>query len=147
MNPNCPGVRSAFKPGPSRGRATASNGFTLVSAIFLMVVLVVLGGSVVTLSAVQHSTSAVRIQSVRATFAARAGLEWAIRRTGSGAGCNGLLVLGSMTVDVACSSVNHTLNGDSRAYVVATATATATGVNWGGTDYVSRQLQAKVLGP
>lgn len=129
----------------SPGLARGASGFTLVSAIFLMVVLVVLGASVVTLSAVQHSTTAVRIQSVRATFAARAGLEWAIRRIGAGAGCSDAFSLGSIDVVVACSSVNHTLNAGSRAYVVATATATSGA--WGGTDYVSRQLQTKVLGP
>lgn len=126
------------------GRAR-TGGFTLVSAIFLLVVLVVLGVTVVTLSAVQHSTSAMRIQSLRAHYAARAGLEWAIRRIGATQACNGNLDIGSTAVAVACTQSAHTLDGVARSYY--TVTATATSGNWGGTDYVSRQLQAKVLGP
>lgn len=121
-----------------------SHGFTLVSAIFLLVVLVVLGSSIVTLSAVQHTTSAVRIQSLRAHYAARAGLEWAVKRVGASASCGGSFPLGSVDVTVTCASVVHDLGGN-RSFSVATATATS-GV-YGSVDYVSRQLEAKVLSP
>ena len=51
-------------------------GFSLISTIFILVVLASLGGYIAKLSSVQHMTSALSVQSARAWFAARSGLEW-----------------------------------------------------------------------
>ncbi len=53
-------------------------GFAIVAAIFLLVVLAALGAFMVTFSNTQHLTSAQDVQGSRAYWAARAGLEWAI---------------------------------------------------------------------
>ena len=53
-------------------------GFSIVSAIFLLVVLSLLGAMMVTFSTVQHTTAAQDIQGSRAYWAARAGAEWGI---------------------------------------------------------------------
>ncbi|BCB25401.1 hypothetical protein SKTS_02870 [Sulfurimicrobium lacus] len=52
-------------------------GFTMVSAIFLLVVLAALGAFMLTFSSVQHTTATTDIQGSRAYQAARAGIEWA----------------------------------------------------------------------
>lgn len=55
-----------------------ARGFTLVSAIFLLVVIAALGAFAVTVSTTQHQTSAMDVQGARAYQAARAGIEWGV---------------------------------------------------------------------
>ena len=52
-------------------------GFSLVSAIFLLVVIAALGTFAVTLSTTQHQSAAMDVMGSRAYQAARAGIEWA----------------------------------------------------------------------
>lgn len=56
-------------------------GFTMVSAIFLLVILAVLGAFMLNFSAVQHTTAATDLEGSRAYQAARAGIEWAAFQT------------------------------------------------------------------
>lgn len=58
---------------PRRG----SGGFTLVSVVFILVVLTALGAGLANVSMRQQMGSAAEIESARAMQAARAGLEWA----------------------------------------------------------------------
>ncbi len=51
-------------------------GFSLVPALFLLVVLAALGAVAVRLSAVEHQTVVLALQSSRAYAAAQAGVEW-----------------------------------------------------------------------
>lgn len=51
-------------------------GFAMVSALFIVVVLAVLGAAVASISVRQHVASAVELNAARAYQAARAGLEW-----------------------------------------------------------------------
>lgn len=53
-------------------------GFTIVSAIFILVILSLLGLAMVTVNAVMQTTSAQSTQGVRAYYAAKSGLEWAV---------------------------------------------------------------------
>ena len=57
------------------------NGFTIVQAIFILVVLALLGTYMVRLSTVQQSTTTQALLQARAYQAARAGLEWGIAAT------------------------------------------------------------------
>jgi len=130
---------------------TRSRGFTLVSAIFLMVVLVVLAVSLVSLGTVQHMTSAQLLQSVRANYAARAGVEWAIARAGAGGCVTGPAfglggALSSFSVSVACTRTDHAVGAATpQAYYVVDVVAESG--PYGSPDFVRRQAQAKVLGP
>lgn len=54
-----------------------ARGFTLVSVIFIVVVLAALGAAITKVSTRQHLGSAAEVESARALQAARAGLEWA----------------------------------------------------------------------
>jgi MSHA biogenesis protein MshP len=53
-------------------------GFTIVSAIFILVVLAALGAAILTVSTSQQIGSALDVQGSRAYHAARAGLEWGL---------------------------------------------------------------------
>jgi MSHA biogenesis protein MshP len=78
-------------------------------------VLVVLGVSLVTLGSVQHTTTAQQLQSVRAYYAARAGVQWAAAQAGAGgcpAGPTAVALPGDLsgfTVSVRCSMSSHDL--------------------------------------
>jgi MSHA biogenesis protein MshP len=54
----------------------AQSGFSIVTAIFLVVVLAALGVFILTVTGVQQSSQALDVQGVRAYQAARAGIEW-----------------------------------------------------------------------
>jgi MSHA biogenesis protein MshP len=61
-----------------RIRVSTIRGFSLISAIFLLVVLAGLGVAMVSISTVQNTSSALDIQGVRAYQAAKAGIEWGL---------------------------------------------------------------------
>lgn len=127
-------------------------GFTLISAVFLMLVLVVLGVALVTMSAVQHTTSAQAVQSARGNYAVRAGVEWAIAQANTiGVGCPaGPTTFGlggwldTFTVSVSCAATMHTIAGTGQSYYVVDVTAQSGA--YGSPDFVQRRGQAKVLG-
>ena len=136
----------------------SSAGFTLVSAIFLMVVLVVLGVSLVTMSSVSSTTNAQQLQTVRASYAARAGIEWAVKLAATPGGCSGTTspltglggTLNRFTVSVTCTYTQHQVptgvNGTTiqKYYVVDVSASSG---NYGGPDFVLRKAQVKLLGP
>lgn len=66
-------MRSTSAISPERRTA----GFTLVSVLFIVVVLAALGAAITRVSTREHLGSAAEIESARALQAARAGLEWA----------------------------------------------------------------------
>jgi MSHA biogenesis protein MshP len=131
-----------------------ARGFSLVSAIFLMVVLVILGVSLVTISSVQHTTAAQMLQAARANYAARAGAEWVAAQPGTWCAAGPYPMessfvlpapMSGFTVTVSCTRTSHTFDGAARQYFVVDVTATS-GV-YGSVDYVRRQLRTKVLVP
>jgi MSHA biogenesis protein MshP len=137
--------------GPSLPLPRLGAGFTLVSAIFLMVVLAVLAVSLVSLATVQHITSAQMLQAVRANYAARAGVEWAIAKAIEPAGCvtGPAFTLGgalsAFSVAVTCTRTDHPVGtATPQAYYLVEVVAQAGG--YGTPDFVRRQAQAKVLG-
>ena len=66
-------------------RRKIQQGFSLVSAIFLLVVIAALGTFAVTLSTTQHQSAAMDVMGSRAYQAARAGIEWAAYHVASNA--------------------------------------------------------------
>lgn len=66
--------------GPSRG-------FSIVTAIFLLVVLAVLGAAIVIVSTSQQIGSVLDVQGSRVYQAARAGIEWGVYQRTRGASC------------------------------------------------------------
>lgn len=62
------------------------HGFAIVSAIFILVVLAMLGAFILNISASQHVGSALDVQGVRAYQSARAGIEWGLYQVQSSNG-------------------------------------------------------------
>ena len=62
---------------PERARLDAARGFTMVAALFVLIVLAALGAALSQISVRQHLGSAAEIEAARAFQSARAGLEWA----------------------------------------------------------------------
>jgi len=59
-------------------RPVAQHGFSIIAAIFILVVLAALGAFMVTISTTQAVGSALDIQGSRAYQAARSGIEWGV---------------------------------------------------------------------
>lgn len=139
-------------------RLRQARGFSIVSAIFLLVVLSLLGSLMLTFSTVQHVTGAQDVQGSRAYQAARAGIEWGVYQllqtgTQPNPGCNANAqfvpgtatalagTLSGFTVIVTCVGFGPYNEGgpDSKVYQI-TSTATS-GSGPGSLDYVERQLR------
>lgn len=120
-----------------------SRGFTLVQAIFILVVLALLGVVMMRLLGVQSSTSVFALQGARAYQAARSGLEWGAAQASLGNSCDGTMTIAAFTVTVACSSQSFT-EGPIGPYSVYRINSTATYGSYGSPDYISRHAEMKV---
>jgi len=130
-----------------------ARGFSIVSAIFLLVVLSLLGSLMLTFSTVQHVTSAQDVQGSRAYQAARAGIEWGLYQllrnnscTGSSTFVPGTNALGGtlsgFTVTIVCAAVGGPYDEGGVNTTVYRITSTATsGSAPGSVNYVERQMQ------
>lgn len=159
--------------GATRGMAAAvlgraQCGFSMVTAVFLIVVLALLGVFIISVTGLQQSSQQVDVQGVRAYQAARAGIEWAAfqvldpNNTQNPANCTsgpgGAPVmpacfaspttlpalagtLSPFTVSVTCSASPPATEGnqDIRVFTVTSTASTGTA---GTTGYVNRQLTA-----
>jgi MSHA biogenesis protein MshP len=123
-------------------------GFSLVPALFLLVVLAVLGAVAVRLSAVEHQTVLLSMQSTRAYAAARAGIEWSAYQAVTAGTCGSATValaeggLDGFTVDTNCTTTSH--NEGSSTTNVYILEAFAYSGAYGTPDYVSRRIRASV---
>lgn len=145
-------IRPSGSPcGPRRAR-----GFALVAAIFIVVVLALLGIMMVTVGGMQRATATTAVRGTQAYFAARSGVEWGIFQAinNTAVTCSldpatttsafNLAVngLNGFTVSVACKYTQH--RERSNTYNVYVITSTATSGNFGDIDYVSRVIQTTV---
>jgi len=139
------------------GGTSAQQGFSIVSAIFLLVVMASLGAFMLTFSTVQHTTSAQDVEGARAYQAARTGIEWGLYQVlqvppppAAAPACPGTATLpvlggalGSFSVEVACIQSDHLEAGAPVRVYQFTSTA-KNGAAAGSPQYVERQLQATV---
>jgi MSHA biogenesis protein MshP len=159
MSATCPERPATLRKNAAR---IGQRGFALVSAIFLLVILAALGAFMVTMSAVQHTTSAQDVLGSRAYQAARTGIEWGVYQVmnpenatppatqyvcanynfvpGTATALGGTLA--GFTVAVTCASTPYDEGGNLISVYVLTATATSGAI--GGTDRVERQITATV---
>lgn len=130
-------------------------GFSIVSGIFLLVVLASLGAVMMNLSAVQHITSAQDVQGTRAYLAAKGGMEWGIYKVlrdppppAAAPSCPGTstLTLGdpgnTFNVMITCTSAPFTEGGND--VTVYKIVSTASQGTVGTPGFVERRLQATV---
>jgi MSHA biogenesis protein MshP len=140
-------------------------GFSIVTAIFLLVVLSFLGVAMVTFSTTQHQSSAMDVMGSRAYQAARAGMEWAaygVTNTASGVewtGCTaatpattipaGTLpgTLSPFTVEVRCSRLAASEVGatpSDQIWLYDIAASAATGGTSADQGYVERVISVRM---
>lgn len=139
-------------------------GFTLVMAIFILVVLGLLGRYMLRLSGVQYATTSYALQSARAYQAGRAGLGWATATINNeatdGQGCSAINTksvltetdipdMPGFTVTLECKSESESESGDytegSDSYFIYKITAHSQFGGYDSVDYVSRQLEKSVI--
>lgn len=132
-------------------------GFSIVTAIFLLVVLAFLGTAMVTFSTAQHHSEALDVMGSRAYQAARAGIEWAafqvagsLPNAASAVPCarnfaqNSLGgTLAPFAVTVTCNAVAH-VEGANTIWIYDVSAVAASGGNPGGPDYVERVISVKM---
>ncbi len=154
-------MRSSSATCPERRAAPRrrSTGFTLVSVVFVLVVLALLGSALASVSLRQQLGSAAELDHARALQAARAGLEWAAFQVlrnpappAAAPACFGATNftpggLGAFTVSVSCARTDATDGATALAFYRLVATACnapvagacpATGTP--SATYVERQL-------
>ena len=130
-------------------------GFTLVQAVFILVVLGLLGVVMMRMIGVQSSTGVMALQGARAYHAARSGLEWGAAQVlnDEGTGCadieheesdDGLLLEGFTVKIVSCDKTTDKIKEGTSEYDVYTIKSQATFGSYGSVDYVSRKVQMKV---
>lgn len=132
------------------------HGFSLISAIFLLVVIAALGTFAVTLSTTQFQSQMMEVTGTRAYQAALAGVEWAAYQVGNStagaatpASCSQTLTglggnLSAFSVAVTCTPVSA-VEGTTTFWIYdVQAKATAGGVA-GDAHYVEQVATAKLI--
>jgi MSHA biogenesis protein MshP len=133
----------------TRTPATRQQGFSLVAAIFLLVVLAGLGVYAVRLNTMQQQTVTAGLRGAQAYQAARTGVAWGAYRALNAAACAASTTLNltegaanGFRVTVQCTPRTHTEGaGTVHVYVFDVKAEAGT---YGGPDYVSRRLQTKI---
>lgn len=123
---------------------TRQAGLSIISAIFMLLLMAALGAFMLTFSAVQNITQAQDIQGSRAYWAADAGIQWGAYRVLHDNACSSTtLTVAGFSVAVACSSYGPYVEGGGTVNVYH-ITATASQGTLGSVGYTERQLQATV---
>lgn len=123
-------------------------GFTIIMAIFILVVLGLLGGYMVKLSGVQQATSVYALQGARAYQAAKAGIGWAKARIHSGGDCDDITAgsplsfagLSGFSVVLDCT-YSSPISEDTANLVFYKITTLSEFGDYNSANYVSRNLE------
>ena len=126
-------------------------GFSIVMAVFILVVLSMLGSYMVKLSGVQHATSTYAIQGARAYQSAKAGVGWAVAKISAGGACSHLTSASPMSfadingflVTLSCSSQGFSEGMDN--FVVYKITALSEFGAYNSANYVSRTVEVSIV--
>jgi MSHA biogenesis protein MshP len=129
-------------------------GFTIVGAIFLMVVLTAVSLYMVRISSVYHATNLLALQGARAYYAARSGLHWGIISALNPGGCPASPTVLNITnggvdfnVTVTCAETPGVIE-QTTPVPIYTINTNAVSANYplNSIDYTSRRLSATVSG-
>ena len=124
-------------------------GFTLIAAIFLLVVVAGLVAYMANARVVQQTTLLYGVQGARAMQAARSGIEWGIYQSLGGGTCPATTTftiadaaLDDFNLTVSCSESSHIEGVTSITAYQLTSIARAG--TYGSLDFVQRRIQATV---
>lgn len=129
--------------------ASKQRGFSLVAAIFILVIVALLGAFMVTMSIIERSTSSYAVQGARAYHAALSGVEWGIGRAiaGNCAPTTSFAAQSGFNVTVLCTPTQHVEpQSDPGTFTVFAITSTANAGTFGTDNYFSRSAEATVTG-
>jgi len=125
-------------------------GFSIVMAVFILVVLSLLAAYMVKLSGVQNATSTYAIQGARAYQAARAGAEWSVARIINGGNCGNITAasplnftgLEGFSVALACSNTVYSEGPNNiSVYKIKSSSTFAT---YNSPDFISRHVEVSI---
>jgi len=135
-------------------RRIRSAGMALISAIFLIVVLIGVGVAMMNLSNVEHDTASKAILAAKAYYGAKAGVDWGIQQAFAAGSCGGSTInlttgsLNGVTVTVTCAAAQQ---GASTCGLTGTSpcqtyylTSQATTGTIGTLSYAERRIEATV---
>ncbi len=127
-------------------RANRQDGFSLIGAIFLLVVMAAVGSLMVSITGVQRRTTSLGILGARAYHAASSGIQWGLYQALSTGTCPAATTLSltqggvsGFSVGVTCTSSQHQENGT--VMTVFTVAANAEYGTLGDADYARRLLR------
>jgi MSHA biogenesis protein MshP len=135
-------------------QSNRQTGFTLITAIFLLVVVATLSVYILNLRNVQQQTLVFGVQGARAMQAARTGIEWGVNRSLEADNCPTTdlvftalddAALSAFTITVTCTESAH-IEGSTDIKTFQLRAVAQTG-NYGTLDYVSRLMEASVSEP
>jgi MSHA biogenesis protein MshP len=135
-------------------RRIRSAGMALISAIFLIVVLIGVGVAMMNLSNAEHDTASKAILAAKAYYGAKAGVDWGIQQAFAAGSCVGSTInlttgsLNGVTVTVTCAAAQQ---GASTCGLTGTSpcqtyylTSQATTGTIGTLSYAERRIEATV---
>jgi len=145
----------AISKNPRFLRTMSQRGFSLVTTLFIIVFLAVLGANMVTVATSQQQTSSLSLISSRAYYAALSGLEYCENEINSSASktlCPAncpttgktISTIEGFDVTVSCDQTNVFTEAD-QTYAVFEVNAKAERGTFGDLEYVSRKLKATVM--
>jgi len=125
-------------------------GFSIVMAIFILVVLSLLAAYMVKLSGVQNATATYAIQGARAYHAAKAGAEWSVARIVNGGSCGNIAAasplnftgLEGFSVALTCSNTIYSEGANNMS--VYKINSTSTFATYNSPDYISRHVEISI---
>jgi len=143
---------------------TNQHGFSLVTAIFILIILAALGAYMVTIGATNRATNTAALQGARAYQAARTGIDWsiymittAIDQATARSNCNAVINansfsitaagLNGFTVNTACTFTSHDQQGSNNVTVYSITSTATSGGNYGDLDFVQRSISATISPP
>ena len=122
------------------------SGFSIVMAIFILVVLALLSSYMVKMAGAQLSAATFSMQGARAYQSARAGLGWAIARVSAGGGCteitdaSPLSFTGINDFSVTLSCTSQSFSEADATPVVYKITALSEFDTYSSANYISRSI-------
>lgn len=124
-------------------------GFSLVTTIFILVVLGLLGTYMAAMSTVQNQSTALSVLGVRTWYAALSGLDWAAYNINSpGGSCiSKTLNFDGFNVEVDCNLPAYSITEAGETYELYDIEVTAQWGDIGDSDYVTRTVRATLGGP
>lgn len=133
-------------------RGARQTGFSLVAAVFLIVVLAALAAFAVQIAMTQSQGANMELLEAQAQAAAEAGIEYEANIALQGPGtcrANTTLRLNqpglpNFVVRVGCTRSSHQIGAGPTTYYVYALTSTASHGNYGGSDYVARNITRNV---